>query len=573
MLVALLLAAACPRPASAGEIGPWEECITAGIKKQNDVGKQVSGDAIVREAERLASRPSDDAEKVCRIYLLARAYGLRNNAAKGDRAQARQTYAEVLRLAPSCYFAYRDLAMLDVAETPPNLLSAEQNLKRALKDNPNYTDALRGLVVLYVKLQSRFADAVVPLRRLVDLEPQDLEARNQLLRCYLELKRFGEARRALERLLKDDRKNIGYLAWDAKLDLEEGNLGSAKTKYRALAAENPSVAMLFQGYLQALEREKDAGRAIDPSEWQWGLGGLLRLEKDAERRKKIQGAIDQLNEPPKSATANGPPTEEQLIQLTRHEKEEVRIAALKYVHGGILGAAQPLSPALLKAVMERLGPERETCPAVRVWALRVLGLGGGRGLVGLVRHSLADVASDVRLAAVDTLARMTEESPAETRGGVLLILGLRAADADVATAAAARAVTLRLGSGSLPEPGEGEADTEARARSLFEAWWAGPAGVDAKIRGLSTYASLRDLFPEDVLLPYLDDPDFFVFRAAYAALAEASDTVKAPGDARRKAWLGQIPRFTAAELVPAEHRAVRQKLESWLALRPRAAGR
>ena len=76
--------------------------------------------------------------------FLARAYGL-----AGDDGSARATYREVLGLAPRCYFALHDLALLDLRRQPPDVVSAERNLLQAVQVNPRYVTGHRKLAVLY----------------------------------------------------------------------------------------------------------------------------------------------------------------------------------------------------------------------------------------------------------------------------------------------------------------------------------------------------------------------------------------------------------------------------------------
>ena len=80
-LLLCLLGTADLRAARAGALGePWEELIEEGVRLQDTKLRDLSLDALVRDAQSFAARPSSGDARVSRLYLLARAHGKRLNA-------------------------------------------------------------------------------------------------------------------------------------------------------------------------------------------------------------------------------------------------------------------------------------------------------------------------------------------------------------------------------------------------------------------------------------------------------------------------------------------------------------
>jgi|GEM_PF-4507418 len=549
-LVALLFGLCPPARAQGTE---WEELILDGMRRQDSRLREVSLDAVVRDQELLAARPASGAVKVARLYLLGRAYGKRADSARKDVASARQALQEVLALEPGCYFAHRDLGILALSETPPDPQAAEASLQRALSANPSFVQALRDLARLCSD-QKRPADAIVYLRRVIDLEPSDLHAGALLVLALLELHRVDEARRQADVLLKGQPTNPMFRDVRAEVELAAGNLDAALTLWRQLQAENPSATKPLWGQWRALTAKGKAGQVMAKEDLIGVIDRLFILEREPQKRLKLKELGDALRAPPPDPSK--PPDDAALLRAFESPDEEVRVKSLAYV------TFRPEKPsmAVLRGVIARIVPSRELAPAVRASALAALAQQGGFGLLGLVRHSLHDPNLGVRRAALLAVESMGEQHDAARRSA-FLILGGFALDADRELAAGARAAILRQAGLRLTE----EEGSEAEQLEAWKAWWAGPMGTDHKIRALHAYAQIKDPRADQVLVAYLEDPDVFVVEAAYKALVQSGPTLSDPKVAE---WVKRIPRFVEGSFQPEKRESVSAALKTWLGMPP-----
>ncbi|MFM8980111.1 MAG: hypothetical protein ACKOSS_06580, partial [Planctomycetia bacterium] len=99
-------------------------------------------------------------------------------------------------------------------------------------------------------------------------------------------------------------------------------------------------------------------------------------------------------------------------------------------------------------------------------------------------------------------------------------------------------------------------------------WWAGAVGVDQKIKALAAYVQIRDLRADQVLVPFLDDPDFFVVQAAYKALGASAPAVR---DEAVRQWVERLPQWGEGGFTPERREEIARNLAAWRALKP--AGR
>lgn len=551
----LLLGACLPAHAAGPE---WEELILDGVRRQDSRLREVSIDAVVRDQELLAARPSQGAAKVARLYLLGRAYGKRAElappeAATKDLDRARAVMREVLQAEPSCYFAHRDLGILALREAPPNVREAEASLQRALAAFPSYTQALRDLARLCSD-QGRAADALVHLRRVIDLEPADMAARALLVMTLLDLKRVEEARRDVEAMLKARPTDVMARDLRAEVEMAGGSVDAALDVWRQLQAENPTLTKPLWGQWRALMAKGKAGQAVAREDMQQVVGRLYMLERDPAKRTRLKEMDAALRAPPPDPTQ--PPDDASLAKALVAPDAELRTKTLGYV------AFREQAPGaeLLRAVMSRLDPAREAVPAVRGGALVVLARHGGYGLLGLVRHALDDADPSVRRAALMAVEGMAQQGDAARRSGMLL-LALRAADADAEVAAGARRAVWRLAQ-VVPQDGDADDASEAAA---WRQWWSGAVGVDEKIKALGAYPQIRDLRADQVLVPFLDDADFFVMQAAYKALAASAAAIR--DEAVRK-WLESLPQWGEGGFTPERREEIVRNLAAWRALGP-----
>lgn len=559
-LLVLALAVLLPlvRPGQGEAADDWEALIVEGMRQQDQRMKQVSNaDALVREYYLYASRATGGATKISRSYLLGRAYGKRLDAKQRDLENAREEYRAVLALAPNCWFAWRDLAILATKTTPPDLREAEADLQKALSYQPSYVQALRDLARLCQE-QDRPADAVVHLRRVIDLAPTDPMARAYLALALLKLKRPAEAEREVALLRRGDPQNPVFRDLEAQVLLAQDRAEEAIAIWKGLRDENRSSLQPLWGLYEAYSRLIQRGVQVPKGELKGVIQRLLLLEPEGERKQRLREVLASLDAPPPDPSK--PPDDPTLVKALAAPDAELREKALKY----LVYKKEPPSNEVLVAVVQRLGSEKEPAPEVREAALYVLGRHGGLGTVRLVRLLLEDPAPSVRQAAVLALMRIGTQSPDAARAA-LLALALHVRAADPALASDARDGVLMLAQGVLEPLEEGVVETSALRAQRWGAWWASAAGTDAKIRALAAYEQARDFRAESVLAPYLDDADFFVLKAAYEALAKMADYL--PDPARRQ-WAAGIPRLLPGELQPEKRDTILKSLRTWLATRP-----
>lgn len=557
LLAVLLLLA--PAAAFAGTLGDWEELIPDGARRQDVKLKDTSIDAVVREAYLLADRSTTaTGAKVSRLYLLARAYGKRLDAAQRDLENARDVYREVLKLAPACYFAHRDLGILALKANPPDLREAEADFLKALSYNKSYVQALRDLAAL-CRTQKRHADAVVYLRQVIDLEPADVLARAYLAAALIDQGKPEEARPVVNALLKATPNNPAFQDLAAELDLAQGRTEEAIAKWKVLMQENPSSPMPLHGLWKAYAAKVKANQTVPIDDLKDVVKRLLLLETDPAQKKRFQELYAQLDAPPPDP--NKPPDDAGILHALGNPEEKGRLAAAKYV----TYREEHPSPEIVRALIGHLGSQREPAPAVREAALRALGRHGGIGTLPVVRLLLGDPAPSVRLQAALALEVIGSQS-SEAARIAFLMLARHVDDRDPALAASARGGVLELANGILEPLAEGETDTEAGRVARWKTWWGSPPAVDAKIRALGVYEQARDHAADEVLAYYLDDPDVFVVKAAYEALAKMADYVPDPA---QKAWAAGIVRFLPTEFTQENRVNVVGTMKTWLATKPR----
>jgi len=214
-----------------------------------------------------------------------------------------------------------------------------------------------------------------------------------------------------------------------------------------------------------------------------------------------------------------------------------------------------------------LEAKSEPSPRARMWALRILGRHGGFGLEGLVRHSLGDPAPEVRPVAADVMLDLAKTAPAAS-AAALLALGIHATDDDLVLAAAARAAVVDLTGAELAPA---DPDTEPGRRAAFLTWWRGPSAREAKITALARVGELQDPRADQLIVPYLHDPDAFVMTAAWRALAkEGPRLARLPKtSAAVRAWLGGLPPPPKVDPAPGQDGEARARINAWVAKRPK----
>ena len=339
------------------------------------------------------------------------------------------------------------------------------------------------------------------------------------------------------------------------------NYSRAMATYRRLAKINPNVPIAYNGILACLANAEARKLPSANDDYLFALKGLLRLERDPKRRKKIEEDIRRLEHmmsQPKGGTQTGPPTTDQLLHMLESPDVEQRKQALLWL------AIRPEKPTaeVLRAMLDHISPQSEPSPAARAVAVGALGRMGGSGLVPVIRLTLGDPDVRVRVHGADTLAAIATRD-VDMRQAVTLILGLYVADKETEAAAAARLAILSLNDVSLQSVGENS--TDAEHRRAFRIWWQGAEAEELRIEALQAYGRVADRRPDQILVPYLNAPEFFVFKTAYEALGTAASGATAP---EWKRWYSARPQFDAAQMKKEDWRTLKAAVDAWVSKRP-----
>ena len=576
----------------------WERPIQKGIETQDGEKDRMRPGALVNKYKREnARRTNDTAVQVQRLYLLARAQGLafkkytekaasarvasdRTQNQKDARkayADAMATYQRVVQLERDCYFAWHDMGIIELQQEKANKRVAAGHLLKARRIHPRYPDPLRPLTLVY-REAGQWSEVVSLLTELLRLEPEDLVARSNLAQAYAKLNRHQEAQREAMELRRRDPNNPGWRVLEAQLQFEAGQVDAAQRAFRKLADEMPTHPGPLQGYLRCLEWKRKRGEPVSGPELLFALDGLYRLEPDKARRAKLREQIQnikrQMAEQAKPQSGSGkPPTLAQVAKLLEHPKAEYRQKVMEYIFG--VGERPP--PVLLKAVMGRLDHKVEPEESIRAMAVDVAGRHMGFGWLAILRLiPTKDPSRAVRLAAFDAIVRMAE--PRETgRSAGILILARFLGDPDQKVAAVARLGIEQLSKARLRAP---ENATVTQHAEAFRTWWDGPEGTAVKIEALSAYHRVKDAYVEEILLPWLDDKDFFVRRAAWEAFGNVATLLDMPEGAawykrHRKGagaftdWVKRRPSPPTGEMTPENEAALADAMRRWRQTRPR----
>jgi tetratricopeptide (TPR) repeat protein len=535
---------------------PWEEEIERGLTRQRQEERSLTPDALVGKYERAARRDAT----VPNLYLLGRAYGLRAQAraaqaaagpsadlVQRDRASAAAAYEDALRHAPRCYYASHDLGVLALQRDPPDTTAAFAHFQRVYQAHPRFTPTLRQLVNLYTSRKQHDA-AVSLLRTILEVEPEDDEARLRLAGLLADLGHHDKAYAEVDRVLaRNNRVQPLALLAQAQIDLATGRLDRASAVCRRLASASPTwptPPALLARIAQA-KREKDPADRSALEDLHTALTGLHRVERDPERRERLATdlrSVEAAMAAPVSAGGQGPPTTAQALALLARPEEDARAQALLF-----LMVREEVPPAeeqreMLRAIAAHTAPQDEPSPKVRAVAVTALGRLFGTPWMWVVRKALRDPDGRVVAHVADTLAGIAKRD-ADALGAVVAALARHAGDASVEGASACRLAILDLCGTSLlglPE----DAD-DAEHRRAFREWWTSAAGEDRLVESLRAYPRARDPHAHEVLVPYLLEGDFFVGRAAFEALRATQAIVREPALAAWHARRPALPEGTA----------------------------
>ncbi len=523
---------------------PWARSIREGIVSQDRELARSSADAIVRRLASRAGRQSD----VVSLYLLGRAYGK-----QGDTASAFDTYAEVLRLEPRCWFAWRDRGVLRALKG--DKAGAEADLKQAASLRLGYVDALEPLGMLLFEAK-RYDEAIRYLSAAVDAAPGLDRARLKIVEAQLEAHRPDDALRSLDVLLSKTPNDPSLRHVRGRILVEKQDYAGAQRIFKQLATENPDAVLPLRAWLDAAARAKD----VDPEDGIWVLERLRRIARTPEEKRKLGDQIDAMRRAggskggPGPSAPQGPPTPEVLARALRAPEAAARLAALHYV----LRSPKEVSEVkgdLLLALVERLDPAREPDPAARILALAVLERYPSPEFAVLLRASLRDEDPNVRCKAADVLGSV---------GNPLAVASLMrlATGADLALATSARIAIYEIAKVNAPLA---EEDPSSQA-AAFKAWWATARAQELKLAAMDAVFTAADRRPDELLFPFALDDDPAVWSAAWRHLARLVPLVK--GTTPRDLWMKRLPTFSDAALVPERREAFLDAMTTWWLERP-----
>ena len=577
---------------------PWEQPVLDGIKTQDRELKRMSPAALVGQYQRMAARRAGNDEMIKRQYLLGRAHGknfesLRRAAlearnagqkqavldnAEAARRLAVRAYLESIRLSQDrCYFAYHDVAVLELQRAQSNAAQAVAYLRRSHQINPRYPGPLRKLALVYREAK-QYGDVIIVLRKLLRLEPRDIVAKTTLAAALAETNRIAESRQIVAELLRADPENVGYRTLGANLDLKEGKLDAAQATFRRLAESSPTNPLPLEGFLRCLEEKRKKKLPPDPDDYIWAMNRMYRLERRKDVREKLLAQIENLKK--QKAEQAGvkndgkPPSAEDLAAWMKGSDEARRYKIVSFLNA----VNQPPPKALLDAIMSRLSAKSEPSARIRAVAVEIAGRQLGWGWMPIARLVTAqDPDARVRAAGIDAIIRMADQG-ATARAAAILTAGLFLEDRDRSVAATARLGILALGSGRLRIEDDAP-DHEHRA--AFRTWWDGAQGEDLQIESLRRYPELKDPFVDDVLRAYAQKSSFFIRQAAYEACVAVRDLIATPQgrawyQGKRRAgypaferWFASLPVAPGGRLTRENAAQVEPLITRWWSARPK----
>ena len=196
-----------------------------------------------------------------------------------------------------------------IHEEMGNYEQAEMDFKKALALRPNFEAVLIELGLMYDK-QKKTDAAIEILKDYLFLYPDRLNARIKLAELLLRAKRYDEAEREFNKILKVNRNNRDVQLTMGLLYLESGRYDMAIETFAELQKNYPSDKRFAYFLSSAYEEKKDLGKAVEllktipPSSELYGnaririgmilkkqdrLGEAIRLTEEAIAAKKEPG--------------------------------------------------------------------------------------------------------------------------------------------------------------------------------------------------------------------------------------------------------------------------------------------
>jgi tetratricopeptide (TPR) repeat protein len=211
--------------------------------------------------------------------------------------RAREAAEKAVTLAPDApegYHAlgnYRRLVLKDYG-------GALEQYRKGQRLSPGNADLLTATALAEESL-GRWAEAVEHLRQAERLDPRSIPQRLRLGQALLYLRRYAEARQALERGLDLAPANLTLISAKAMTFLGEGDLAGARKVIEAVPKEVEPTALV--AYFASLDlvwvldgRQREVLLRLTPGAFSddraaWALALLQAAEGDAEKRRDYAG--------------------------------------------------------------------------------------------------------------------------------------------------------------------------------------------------------------------------------------------------------------------------------------------
>lgn len=170
-------------------------------------------------------------------------------AAQEDFAPATQELKKAIALAPGRWEPYENLAALQMRMNQPEL--AEENFIKATEMNPKASAPLLALASYY-QAQSRFPEAEQGIQRAIAADPNNFDARADLVRLFMSEGKKSEAEQFAKRVSHDFPRDSAAYRMLGDFYFAVGNFDGAIAEYGALYREHPHDIQVKKNYVQLL---------------------------------------------------------------------------------------------------------------------------------------------------------------------------------------------------------------------------------------------------------------------------------------------------------------------------------
>jgi len=213
------------------------------------------------------------------------------HGARGELAQARECFAQVLEINPSHVVARNNLgvALLKLGRYQ----EAEEQFRRAVGSKPGYAEGQFNLGTV-LRLRGRFVESEAPLRRALKLNPRHTEAQVSLGLTLILNARLKDARECFERALKGQPRHAGALSGLRQVASIEGRFDEALELYKRAVEADPKMSSAWAA-LPALRKMTAADAAWRDRAEALAAGGLAPLE-EADLRFALGKYYDDLGD-------------------------------------------------------------------------------------------------------------------------------------------------------------------------------------------------------------------------------------------------------------------------------------